>query len=196
MQKFSAHLMAKQEKDGSWKSGRTGYEPPIGDSGEVLTMQAVLVLSAAAQKKLAREGWPESRDRGWPGCGRTNSATAISRPFFKSKSRSPSASRLKYMSLVKQLLKTQNADGSWSQLEDRPGDALATGQTLYRLTSTGTDPENPQIQRGQDFLMRTQSKDGSWWVPSRDKGRKGLAISHCGSGWATLGLISTLKNAK
>ncbi len=57
-------------------------------------------------------------------------------------------------------------------------------------------PENPAIQRGQAFLMRTQSKDGSWWVPSRDKGRKGLAISHYGSGWATLGLISTLKNAK
>jgi hypothetical protein len=42
LKQFAAHLMAKQEADGSWKSGRTGYEPPIGDDSEVLTMQALL----------------------------------------------------------------------------------------------------------------------------------------------------------
>jgi hypothetical protein len=56
--------------------------------------------------------------------------------------------------------------------------------------------KDPAIQGGQYFLIGTQLKDGSWWVPSRDKGRKGVAISHYGSGWATLGLIRTLKNAR
>ncbi len=125
--------MAKQEKDGSWKSGRTGYEPPIGDSGEVLTMQAVLVLSAAAAEGPGRGRLGRKAATGrWPGCGRTSSATAISRLFFKSQIAQPFGKSAEVRALVKQLLKTQNADGGWSQLKDRPGDALATGQTLYR----------------------------------------------------------------
>ncbi len=63
LKKFAAHLMAKQEKDGSWKSGRTGYEPPIGDTSDVLTMQALLVLSSAEQRGLVGDGWADSRDR-------------------------------------------------------------------------------------------------------------------------------------
>jgi hypothetical protein len=63
VKKFAAHLMAKQDKDGSWKSGRTGYEPPIGDTSDVLTMQALLMLSTAQKKGLVGEGWADSRDR-------------------------------------------------------------------------------------------------------------------------------------
>jgi len=196
LKKFAAHLLAKQEKDGSWKSGRTGYEPPIGDTSEVLTMQALLVLSSAEQKGLAGDGWAAARDRAlaWLRKNKpspSNQAlilqTQLAQRFGKPEEVPP---------LVKQLLEQQNADGGWSQLKDRPSDALATGQTLYVLALTGADVQQPAIQRGQAFLTLTQLKDGSWWVPSRDKGRKGLAISHYGSGWATLGLIRTLKNAK
>jgi hypothetical protein len=192
LKKFAAHLMAKQEVDGSWKSGRTGYEPPIGDTSDALTMQALLVLSAAEQRGLAGKGWADSRDRALAWLrqnkpGDRNQAltlqTQIAQRFGKPEDVTP---------LVKQLLEQQNADGGWRQLKDRPSDALATGQTLYVLALTGTDVRNPAIQRGQGFLTRTQLKDGSWWVPSRDKGRKGVAISHYGSGWATLGLIRTL----
>ena len=72
---------------------------------------------------------------------------------------------------------------------------LATGQTLYVLARLGHDAEKAALRRGLAFLTRTQQKDGSWWVPSRDKGRKGVAISHYGSGWATLGLLQALPNA-
>jgi hypothetical protein len=196
LKKFAAHLMAKQEKDGSWKSGRTGYEPPIGDTSDVLTMQALLVLSAAEQRNLAGDGWADSRDRALDWLqknkpGDSNQAlvlqTELAQRFGKPEDMPP---------LVKKLLEQQNADGGWRQLKDRPSDALATGQTLHVLALTGAENLRPAIQRGQDFLIRTQLKDGSWWVPSRDKGRKGLAISHYGSGWATIGLLQTLKSAK
>ncbi len=196
LKRFAAHLLSKQEADGSWKSGRTGYEPPIGDTSEVLTMQAVLVLSAAQQRGLAGDGWADSRDRALAWLrknkpGDSNQAltlqTQLAQRFGKSEDVPP---------LVKELVGQQHTDGGWSQLKDRPSDALATGQTLYVLALTGADAQAPAIQRGQAFLTRTQLKDGSWWVPSRDKGRKGLAISHYGSGWATLGLIRTLKSAK
>ncbi len=196
LKKFAAHLMAKQEADGSWKSGRTGYEPPIGDNGEVLTLQALLVLALADQRGLAPDGWTKTRDKALDWLRKNHLAdsnqtlvlrTQIAQRFGKPEEVAP---------LVQQLLKQQNADGGWSQLKDRPSDALATGQSLYVLAQLGSDAHKGAIQRGQTFLLKTQLKDGSWWVPSRDKGRKGLAISHYGSGWATLGLIRTWKNGK
>ena len=92
---------------------------------------------------------------------------------------------------MKQLLGKQNADGGWSQVKELPSDAMATGRPLYVLALVGAEAGQP-IQRAQGFLVRTQTRDGSWWVPSRDKGRKSLASSYYGSGWATLGLIRTL----
>ncbi len=195
IKKFAAHLLAKQEADGSWSSGRTGYEPPIGDKGEVLTMQALLVLAVADQRGLAPAGWTRGRDRAlaWLGKnkpGDTNQSLnlrlQVAQRFGKPEEVQP---------LVQQLLEQQNADGGWSQVKDRPSDALATGQTLSVLAMLG-QVEKPEVRRGQAYLTRTQLKDGSWWVPSRDKGRKGLAISHYGSGWATLGLLQTLQNGK
>ncbi len=159
-------------------------------------MQALLVLAGAEQRGLAADGWTDSRDRALAWLrqnkpGDSNQAltlqTQVAQRFGKPEDVPP---------LVKQLLEQQNADGGWRQLKDRPSDALATGQALCVLALTGADGQHPAIRRGQAFLTRTQLKDGSWWVTSRDKGRKGLAISHYGSGWATLGLIRTLKNAK
>jgi hypothetical protein len=196
LKKFAAHLIAKQEADGSWSSGRTGYEPPIGDNGEVLTMQALLVLALIDQKGQAPDGWTDSRDRALAWLRKTkpgdsnqalNLRAQLAQRFGKPEEVAP---------LVKQLLETQNADGGWSQVKDRPSDALATGQTLYVLARLGQDIDKAEMRRGLAFLTRTQLKDGSWWVPSRDKGRKGLAISHYGSGWATLGLLQALPNAK
>jgi hypothetical protein len=194
LKKFATHLIARQEADGSWKSGRSGYEPPIGDSSDVLTMQALLVLSSAAQRGLAGDGWDAARDRALAWLRKNkpdesnqalNMQTQLAQRFGQPRDVAP---------LVEELRKLQNADGGWSQLKDRPSDALATGQTLYVLALAGADAQDPAVQRGQVFLTQTQLKDGSWWIPSRDKGRKGLAISHYGSGWATLGLIQTLKN--
>ncbi len=97
---------------------------------------------------------------------------------------------------AKQLLDQQKSEGGWSQVKDRPSDALATGQTLSVLAQSGHDVPKAAMGRALAFLTRTQLPDGSWWVPSRDKGRKGVAISHYGSGWATPGLLQTLKIAK
>ena len=60
----------------------------------------------------------------------------------------------------------------------------------------GADAENKAaVERAQAFLLKTQLPDGSWWVVSREKGRKSLASSFYGSAWATLGLIRTLQPA-
>jgi hypothetical protein len=69
---------------------------------------------------------------------------------------------------------------------------MATGQTLYALTVARIEPQHPAIRRGQAFLVRTQTEDGSWLVPIRSQKNSGRALSHFGTGWAALGLMHTL----
>ena len=57
----------------------------------------------------------------------------------------------------------QRADGGWSQtVTPLRSDAFATGQTLYVLSLAGYTTERVEIKRGIDFLVATQSSDGSW----------------------------------
>jgi hypothetical protein len=76
--------------------------------------------------------------------------------------------------------------------EKRPSDALATGQTVYALRLAGVAADHPAIQRAQAFLLKTQTKDGSWFVPNRSQKNSGRALTHFGTGWAALGLMQTI----
>ena len=67
------------------------------------------------------------------------------------------------------VLKTQRRDGGWAQLDEMDSDAYATGQTLFLLHMTGTEPGAPAFQRGVKFLLKTQRPDGAWLVVTRSK---------------------------
>jgi hypothetical protein len=100
------------------------------------------------------------------------------------------------------LSKAQRADGSWAQLDDKPGDAYATGSALVALHEAGgLAPTDPAYRRGLWFLLRTQRADGSWEVKSRSKPfqpyyesgfpyGKDQFISATASGWATAALAT------
>jgi Squalene-hopene cyclase C-terminal domain len=100
------------------------------------------------------------------------------------------------------LLKTQRPDGSWGQLDDKPGDAYATGSALVALHQTGQlAPADAAYRRGMWFLLRTQAADGSWMVKSRSKPfqpyyESGFPYEHdqfisvTASGWATAALAA------
>jgi hypothetical protein len=103
------------------------------------------------------------------------------------------------------LLKAQRADGSWAQLDDKPGDAYATGSALVALNEAGgLAPTDPAYRRGLWFLLRTQRADGSWEVKSRSKPfqpyyesgfphEKDQFIAITASGWATAALAFALE---
>ena len=98
------------------------------------------------------------------------------------------------------LRKTQRADGSWAQLDDKPGDAYATGSALVALHQAGgLATTDPAYVRGVWFLLRAQATDGSWFVKSRSKPfqpyyesgfpyEKDQFISATASGWAAAAL--------
>jgi ankyrin repeat protein len=70
-------------------------------------------------------------------------------------------------SRTRELMASQRSDGGWAQTPYLASDAYATGQVLYALREMGVPATNPAVQRGTVFLLRTQEKDGSWYVKSR-----------------------------
>ncbi|HET6880566.1 MAG TPA: hypothetical protein VFI31_10450, partial [Pirellulales bacterium] len=69
----------------------------------------------------------------------------------------------------KTVLAAQRDDGGWAQLDTMESDAYATGQTLWILQATCSDPTDEAYQRGTKHLLSTQGNDGSWHVRSRSK---------------------------
>lgn len=190
LDKFAAHLLATQQADGSWKLG--GSQPPVADTDDVTTMWALLALAGREQTGPAKEAWPKGRDRALAWLKETKPTEGnqplvlrvlVARRFGKAEEAEP---------LVKQLLGQQNADGGWSQVKGRAGDALATGQALYALAAAGKTAEDPAVRRAHTYLVAGQQKDGSWPVPTRVKNGHDVIISYTGTGWAALGLMRTL----
>ena len=106
-----------------------------------------------------------------------------------------------------QLLKQQRADGSWSQLPDRDGDAYATGAVLMALRSAGVKPDSEAYRKGVAYLLKTQRDDGAWIVETRSKpiqvffdngdpGGKSQFISFAATGWAVLALLETVQETR
>lgn len=198
--KISAQILSKQSADGSWDMNKL-RAPPILDASEVKTMQALLALDAAHDRGLVEDKvWTSSRDRALAWLGKNkfldqnqslNLRLLVALRFGKAE---------EAQALVKQLLEQQNADGGWSQTRNGLSDSMATGQTLYALSTAGVSSQDLAVQRAQLYLINEQtapsSKDknkepGFWQVNSRT-GSKSLMTTTFGSGWATLGLMRTL----
>ena len=66
------------------------------------------------------------------------------------------------------LVAAQRADGGWSQTPYLASDAYATGMALYALGESGQTARLAEAKKkAQAYLLRTQHKDGSWYVASR-----------------------------
>lgn len=78
------------------------------------------------------------------------------------------ADRQKIQEFGRQLVADQHSDGGWAQRPGFGSDAYATGQVLYALhVGAGVPVSNRAWRRGLNYLLETQSEDGSWRVRSR-----------------------------
>ena len=103
-----------------------------------------------------------------------------------------------------EILKTQNENGGWTQLDGKESDAYATGSVLVALHQAGgLSVDDPAYRRGLAFLIASQRDDGSWRVASRSKPfqtyfesgfphGKDQFISIAASGWASSALLLAL----
>lgn len=100
-----------------------------------------------------------------------------------------------------ELLRTQRADGGWSQKDGMASDPYATGTALVALHRAGGLPtDHPAYRQGVAFLLTSQEADGSWLVRSRSSPfqpyyetgfphAKNQFIAVTASGWATTALV-------
>ncbi|MBT4692750.1 MAG: hypothetical protein HOB73_05360 [Planctomycetaceae bacterium] len=91
------------------------------------------------------------------------------------------------------LLESQQDDGGWGWDHTSNSDAIATGVALYALSRCGGTYQDA-IDEARTFLIRTQSDDGNWIVPSTKKARHnkpGATSNYWGTCWAVIGLVST-----
>ena len=165
---IAANLAATQAADGSWLlENGVGDRPPT--SNGAITRVALCVRSlkvygppgraaeidariAKARRWLLEAAPVTSEDRNMQLLGLYWAGTE--------------AAALKPLAAA--VLKDQRRDGAWGQHDGVPADAYATGQSLYVLAKAGgVAATDPAYRRGVNYLVATQSPNGSWRVASR-----------------------------
>ena len=193
---IAEEIIKKQQPDGSWEFFATLRRPPINESQAT---DAAWIIMA-----LAGETGPDSPESqraalskaiAWLDAAKisNNHQDKVLKVLLGTRSAKP---RETLQTTIDELLALQLADGGWSQtVPELKSDAFATGQTLYVLSLTGYTAERTEIKRGIDFLVASQTPDGSWPMISRSTsdGTPGSAklltpITCAASSWATLGL--------
>jgi hypothetical protein len=106
---------------------------------------------------------------------------------------------------VDELLKTQRADGGWSDIATLESTGYATGLALTALYEAGVAVSSPAYRKGVHYLLKTQRADGTWYVRSRSIGiqpyfdngfphGKDQWISSAATNWATLALAHAARD--
>lgn len=180
---------ASQLSNGSWQTS-TG-RLPIFEQPENVTRFTVLALQSVKQNPTRKraEQWLQLQP------GDESHQGLILRLWEASNQRN----KVLTAKLVAQLRQLQQRDGGWRQSDLLSSDAYATGQTLFAWQRAGVPVNDPQVQRGIAFLVRTQQADGSWAMVSRPDPENGqpadylVPITYAGSAWGTLGLLAYVR---
>ena len=172
-QKLSLKLIAeeilkKQQEDGSWEFFANLRRPPINESQTTDVAWIIMALEgetgpdASESQRAALSKAIAWLDAAMPSDLHQDKALKVLLGARAGKSRESMQTK------IDELLALQRADGGWSQtVPELKSDAFATGQTLYVLALAGYTAERPEIKRGIDFLVATQTPDGSWPMISR-----------------------------
>ena len=189
-----------QRPDGTWKAAG---QLPLQDRTEtetdaVTTMWATLALATIDRRTAA-----------------ANEAIRRTVPFLRAvkpgKSNEPLVTALlverrfgtadRAAALLKEILSRQNEDGGWAWRNGSKSDAFATGEALYGLNQAHLTDTSVAIRRARDYLIKSQTDDGSWAVPGSAISRatnearlKKVApiYRYWGTAWAAIGLSETL----
>jgi hypothetical protein len=194
LKRFLKTIESEQTENGSWSGWPETRPPMFGDSDESMTALAALSLQPAAAS--GDEPSRAALDKGiaWLATVKSDDdpqSIAMRLVLWRRLGRPAE----EWEPLVRRIEGAQNADGGWSQTKEMPSDAWATGQALYALAHAGINSDDPAIERGRAFLVKTQREDGSWPMISRPMKPGGagaknpIPITGAGSAWAVLGLV-------
>jgi len=202
---YARLIATHQEPDGHWET--MDERPPQSYSPFTATAvsQAAIQRFSHASMRADTQARVE-RARTW--LLSHTARTTEERAFQVFGARLTAADHAALNKLAHELMVTQQPDGGWASLGGRASDAYSTGQALWALHDSGGVPTNdPAWQKGIDYLLRTQAKDGSWHVASRLHPPAPVSpkyfetghpyghdqfISTMGESWAIIALAQTL----
>ena len=169
---FVSYLIHHQKKEGNWDVQTN--RPPSEESKIHTSYFAIYYMNHYARGEEIETKVKEAIEKSRPWI---IASKPLSQEDFNGKLKAliALAAPAKEVKKARQgLLKNQQEDGGWAQLPGMESDAYATGQTLYTLVTTTVPSERNSefikaIKRARSYLIRTQKKDGSWFVKSRSK---------------------------
>lgn len=189
---FANALRQSQQPEGYWKPG--GQLPfqkrPKRETEEVTTLWALVALTGYAS---ADGGDTLARALDWLGSDEKRESAewyAASLLLAKQIGESSHVDEVR-----RELLSRQHDDGGWGWLTRDESDAFGTGLALYALSVDHSPDAAAAIQGGREFLIRTQSADGSWPVrgtKQKKADRVEATSTYWGTCWAVIGLLETL----
>jgi len=200
---LASYLAAKQRPEGNWE-GTGATRAPMQDGNFSRTALSIRALTVYATPARAGEYTSRVvRAATWLAAqAPVSTEDRVMQLLGLHWANADASARQKRM---QQLRVLQRRDGGWAQTPHLDSDAYATGQVLYTLRQLGVPAEDPALQRGAAFLMRTQQDDGSWHVKSRamkiqpyfESGfphEHDQWISHAATAWATMALTLTARD--
>jgi ankyrin repeat protein len=205
-----ARLVAnRQQPDGHWATG--DIRPPQSYSTFTATAIAVRAIQLYSHPNLAVDTKARvERARSWLAANQPRNTEE--RTYQLLGLSWTGADRALLGRLAGQLRATQQSDGGWNSIENRPSDAYSTGEALVALRDAGAVPTSDTAwRRGIEFLVSTQAPDGSWHVESRLHPPAPVSppyvetgypyghdqfISTMGSSWAVMALARAMGSAR
>jgi hypothetical protein len=191
--KMLSNLLLYQEADGGW-SLPPGGRPPISIDQRTQVTQLIttaLVVQTAGKSDAAAVS-AQKKALGWLAAQPADDDTQYHALRLLLDAR---LSRATDEGSIAWLRARQNGDGGWGQIKDAPSDAYATSQAVYALRIADVAAGDTAIQRARDFLLKTQTADGSWPMKSQPTakmptGSKNLEpITYASTAWAVMALV-------
>lgn len=198
-------LVDNQQSDGGWKpAGQFAAMQKRGEPDAQANATRLVLLALAVQGAMSPAP-ASAHAKAAVMLQKKDPPTSMESLVFHAQYASRFGQPEKANALRGKIVKEQRGDGGWSSfIGENMSDPLATGQVLYALQASSSDPHTAQaIARGQNWLLRMQRDDGSWPIdithiskvdrsgPKKKKSLKEVSelYTYWGSSWATIGLL-------
>ncbi len=198
-------LAAAQKADGTWKPGNQFATMQKRGTTDAVIGATSLSLTALATPQAAAPSSNEALAKAGDIHPDEIQATSMESLVFRVSQARSTDQAGKSDAMIREILKHQRGDGGWSSvIGENMSDPLATGQALYALQASASDPSVAEaIARAQSWLIGTQRDDGSWPIdithiskvdrsaPEKVKSFEEATeiYTYWGTSWATIGLL-------
>ncbi len=187
-------IAADQQKDGSWRvsaDGTLGSPATLGSALATHLARRVLVSADASTHAdaIARAGrWlRQIEPKSVP------DAAAVLLALEGADDREAGVQRRRCLELLR---KSQDRRGGWGPYATSAAEPFDTALALLALVRyPGQEGIKEMIQRGREYLIRTQDKDGHWPETTRPAGAVSYAQRTATTGWALQALLATRGSA-